>query len=90
MITVRTVALSGGASAIPPDTNTRARASSIVVQRPTIGVPSLVSLPRAAMSKARARYKEHRWNAFKRPVPFEISFADWIAIWWYSGHGRPR
>jgi hypothetical protein len=62
----------------------------LIVGSPTITAPSLVSMPRGAPRQAWHRYRQHRWNAAKRPVPFEISFPDWLAIWWYSGHWFER
>ena len=40
--------------------------------------------------QALIKYKQHRNNANKRKIPFEISFEDWYNIWLNSGQWTNR
>lgn len=42
------------------------------------------------LDQALSKYKQHRNNANKRKIPFEISFEDWCDIWLTSGHWDNR
>jgi hypothetical protein len=35
-------------------------------------------------------FKEHRYNASRRGIPFNLTFADWWALWLESGHWDER
>jgi hypothetical protein len=60
------------------------------VGSPSIGTASLVAMSRPKMIKARMRHTQHRCNSRRRGVPFELSFASWLAIWMASGFWHKR
>jgi hypothetical protein len=62
----------------------------IVVGPPSIGAPSLIALAPAKMHKAFMRWREQRYNADHRGIPFELTLADWLSIWIGSGHYHQR
>ena len=64
--------------------------ASIIVGSPMITAPSLVALPRAKMRKAFLRWREQRYNADHRGIPFELTLADWLSIWIGSGRYHQR
>jgi hypothetical protein len=66
------------------------RPAGITVLSPEIGRPSLVSMRKAAMHKAFIRWREQRYNSEHRGIAFELSLADWPAIWIGSGRYRQR
>ena len=40
--------------------------------------------------KARIKYMTHKRDAWRRKIPFEITFEDWLEIWILSGHWDHR
>jgi hypothetical protein len=65
-------------------------APSLIVGSPTIGTPMLVAMHPAKMRQAKLRFKQHRNNAKRRDVLFEMLFPNWIGVWWTSGHWHER
>jgi hypothetical protein len=38
----------------------------------------------------KSKYRDHKYNAAKRGVPFRLTFEEWLNIWTESGHLHER
>ena len=42
------------------------------------------------MNALKSKYRDHKYNAAKRGVPFRLTFEEWLNIWSESGHLHER